>query len=109
MASNGMTQITDKTFKKEVLESDKIVLVDFWAAWCGPCKKLTPILNEIAQDMKDTVHVVKIDVDKNPKTCDKYKITSLPTLLLFKEGKLITNKKGFVPKEKLTKWIKKNC
>lgn len=109
MSSKSMTQVTDKTFKKEVLESDKIVLVDFWATWCGPCKKLTPILNEVSQEMKDTVYVVKIDTDENPKTSEKYKITCLPTLLLFKDGKLISAKEGFVTKSKITKWIKEKC
>jgi len=88
--------------------NSELTIINFWATWCGPCKKLTPILNEVSQEMKDTVHVVKIDTDKNPKTSEKYKITCLPTLLLFKNGELISTEEGFMTKNKIVKWVEKS-
>lgn len=109
MTSAACDTITDKTFKKDVLKSDKPVVVDFGAKWCGPCKKLSPIVDEVAKDMKDTIQVFKMDIDESPKTTEKYKVTCVPTLMIFKDGKMITSKEGFISKSTLTKWIKENC
>jgi thioredoxin 1 len=100
---------TDKTFKKDVLKSNKPVVVDFGAVWCGPCKKLSPIIDEVAKEMTDKINVFKIDADENPETTKKYKVVYLPTLLIFKNGKLVDREEGFMSKKKLTGWINENC
>ncbi|MFQ5453298.1 MAG: thioredoxin, partial [Candidatus Zixiibacteriota bacterium] len=80
---NKLIDITDDTFEQEVIQSDKPVIVDFWATWCGPCKMIAPILEEIAGEYADKVKVVKLDVDANNKTAGKYNIMSIPSLLFF--------------------------
>ena len=109
MTSTACNTITDKTFKKDVLKSDKPVVVDFGAKWCGPCKKLSPIVDEVAKEMKDTIHIFKMDIDKSPSTAEKYEIKCVPTLMIFKDGKLIDTKEGFMSKSALTKCIKEKC
>ena len=96
---------TDATFKKDVLDSSLPVLVDFWAAWCGPCRMLGPIIDEIGHDLKDTVKVVKIDIDQNPMSAAQHNVRSIPTLMLFHKGKHIDTKMGALPKQKLIDWI----
>ncbi len=99
------TEITDLSFENEVQKSDKPVLVDFWAEWCGPCRMLAPIIEEIASEMVDKIKVVKMDVQNNPEIPSNLGIRSIPTLMLFKEGKVIATKTGAVPKEIIVQWL----
>lgn len=91
-------EITDDNFETEVLKSDKPVLIDFWAVWCGPCKMIAPIVEELAEEYKDTLKVGKLDVDNNQQTAIKYGVRSIPTLLIFKDGELKDTIIGAVPK-----------
>ena len=93
--------VDDSTFDQTVLQSDKPVLVDFWAPWCRPCLMVAPILDELAKEYDSRVSIARMDVDQNPKTAAKYSIMSIPTLLLFKEGKPVSHIVGFRPKEEL--------
>lgn len=93
----SIINITDQSFQSDVLESDKLVLVDFWADWCGPCLRLHPILEEVAKERPDII-IAKLDVVKNPETTQKYDIKGLPSLLLFKQGKLIARRMAALPK-----------
>ncbi len=93
--------ITDATFKQEVVESDKFTIVDFWAEWCGPCKMIAPVLEEIAQQYDGQVKIAKLNVDENPETPMSFGIRSIPTLLFFKNGKFVNRVIGFVPKQEL--------
>ena len=94
-------QVTDATFESEVLNSDQPVLVDFWAAWCGPCRTIAPTIEEIATEYEGKAKVVKLDVDNNPQTAMKYGIRSIPSLLFFKGGKPVDQMVGVVPKRVL--------
>ncbi len=96
---------TDSTFETDVLKSDEPVLVDFWAEWCGPCKMLSPIVDEISADLKGRVKVVKVNIDENPHTPTKYGVRGIPTLMLFKGGNLAATKVGAMPKAQLTQWV----
>lgn len=91
----------------ETLINDDLVLVDFFATWCGPCKMLTPVLEDLAQDRSD-VKIVKIDIDQNPELSKKFAIMSVPTLMIFKNGKAISTEHGFMPKPILENWINEN-
>tara|TARA_B100001996_G_C18237997_1_gene430217 strand:- start:57 stop:380 length:324 start_codon:yes stop_codon:yes gene_type:complete len=92
-------------FDNEISSSNIPVLVDFWAEWCGPCKSLGPILEEISKDLKDKLQVVKVNLDENQDLAMKYSIRSIPTLLLFKGGELIDTKVGLLPKSDLVEWL----
>lgn len=98
---------TDQNFKQEV--SDGLVLVDFWAAWCGPCKMIAPVLEELDADMNDKVKIVKVDVDENQQTASEFGIMSIPTLLLMKDGETVDKVVGFRPKEALAELVEKHA
>ena len=100
--------ITDENFDAEVLKSDKPTLVDFWAEWCGPCKQIGPILEEISEEKKELLKILKLNIDENPETPQKYGVRGIPTLMIFKEGKLIDTKVGSLPKSSLLDWINNN-
>ena len=97
--------VTDATFESEVLKSDKPVLVDFWAEWCMPCKKIEPLLEEIAGEMGEKVAIVRLNVDENPQTAQAYRVMGLPTLTVFKNGEAVNSVAGARPKSDLVRLI----
>ncbi|MEV4348984.1 thioredoxin [Actinoplanes sp. NPDC049596] len=97
--------ISDATFVSDVLQSDTPVLVDFWAEWCAPCKKVDPLLNEIATEMGDKVRIVSINIDENPETTRAYRVMSVPTLTIFKGGEAVNSVTGAKPKSALVNFI----
>jgi len=101
--------VTDANFEANVLKSAQLVLVDFWAEWCGPCKMIGPVLEEVATEMNGEVTIAKMNVDDNPVTPSKYGIRSIPTLMLFKGGTLVATKVGALQKAALQAWIKENA
>ena len=101
----SVKSIKEKEFESEVINSDKPVLIDFWAEWCGPCKEIAPILEEIADEMQDTIKVVKINIDENPNIPNKYGIQSIPTKIIFKKGQPISTKIGAAIKSEVKTWI----
>jgi thioredoxin 1 len=98
-------ELTDENFKEEIENSDKVVLVDFWAPWCGPCQMLGPIIEEIAKEFEGKIRVGKLNVDENPETASKYEILSIPSLKFFKEGIVVEELTGLQPKEVIVEKI----
>ncbi|MAF31610.1 MAG: thioredoxin [Pseudomonadota bacterium] len=98
--------VTDQTFESDVVKSEKPVLVDFWAEWCGPCKQLSPVLDEVAAELGDAVTVAKVNIDDSPETPTKLGVRGIPTLMVFKNGEMVDAKVGGMPKGELTAWIK---
>ncbi|RMG42929.1 MAG: thioredoxin [Candidatus Dadabacteria bacterium] len=106
MAEN-VCEVTDSNFQSEILESDTPVLVDFWAPWCGPCKSIAPVLEEIAKEFEGKLKVAKLNVDDNPSTPSNYNVRGIPNLIFFKNGEVVEQIVGAVPKEQLLQAINK--
>src|SRR5574338_62979 len=106
MPSAATLQVSDANFEKEVLQSSEPVVVDFFAEWCGPCKAMAPALEQVATEMKGKIKVAKIDVDANPEITQRYRIQAMPTLMIFKDGKVAAQRVGaLVQKKQLQDWI----
>lgn len=99
-------EVNDSNFEEKVLKSDKPVIVDFWAEWCGPCRMIGPIVEELSEDYKDQVVCTKLDVDSNPGVASKYGIRNIPTILFFKNGEIVDKQVGAVPKSNLEAKLK---
>ena len=99
----SVIQLTSENFKQEVEEARVPVLVDFWASWCGPCKMMGPVVEQIAEDMGDSARVCKINIDEQPELASQYNVMSIPTFILFKEGKEVNRTIGAMPKEELAR------
>ncbi len=103
-----MIEITDKEFEKEVIESKLPVLVDFWAPWCGPCKMLGPILESVEEEVKSKIKIAKLNIDENPISPTTFGIKSIPTIYIFKNGKVVASKIGIMQKPQMLDWILNN-
>jgi thioredoxin 1 len=101
----SLTRVTDSSFEADVLQAEGVVLVDFWAEWCAPCKQIAPLLEDLANDMDGRVIVAKLNIDDNPSTPFKYGVRGIPTLILFKGGQVAATKVGPLPKGKLYEWV----
>ena len=97
-------QVSDENFETDVLNSGETVIVDFWAEWCGPCKALSPLVDELAEEMKGKVRIVKMNIDENPHTPTKYGVRGIPTLMVFKGGEVTETKVGGMSKAQLNDW-----
>lgn len=101
----AITKITDSSFESDVLKASGPVLVDFWAEWCGPCKQIAPALDQIASELGGKITVAKLNIDENPSTPGRYGVRGIPTLMLFKDGKVAATKVGALPKQRILEWI----
>jgi len=99
--------VTDDSFETDVLKSDKPVLVDFWAEWCGPCRMIAPALEELAEELGEQVQIVKLDIDENPDAPTKYGVRGIPTMILFKNGQQAATQVGAMPKSAIKQWIER--
>ncbi len=102
------TKVSDESFEQDVLQSETPVLVDFWAEWCGPCKMIAPALDELSNEFGGRITVAKMNIDDNPNTPTRYSVRGIPTLLLFKDGKVAAMKVGAAPKSDLASWVETN-
>jgi thioredoxin 1 len=98
-------KVTDDSFEQDVLKSDKLVLVDFWAEWCGPCKQIAPALDQISEELADQVTVAKLNIEDNPSTGSRYGVRGIPTMMLFRGGQMASMKVGAMPKQKILEWL----
>ena len=105
VAESVISKVTDASFEADVINAGELVVVDFWAEWCGPCRMIAPALEEIANEMKGKIKLAKLNVDENPKIASKYGIRSIPTLMVFKGGTHVATKTGAGPKSELFRWI----
>ena len=103
--SDAIVHVTDSSFDSEVLQSDKPVLVDFWAEWCGPCRMIAPTIEQLAKEFEGRAKVAKVDVDSNPNAAASMGVRGIPALFIFKDGQVISNRAGAAPKAALQSWI----
>lgn len=106
--SDAITHVTDSTFESEVINADGPVLVDYWAEWCGPCKMIDPLLHELADDYADKIKMTKLNIDENATTTNQYKIRGIPTMMIFRDGKVQDMKVGALTKSALKEFIDQN-
>jgi thioredoxin 1 len=102
-------KVNDESFEEEVLNADSPVVVDFWAEWCGPCKALSPIIDEVAEEMEGKVKVVKVNIDESPDSPTRYGVRGIPTLMIFKDGQVVDTRVGGVAKGQLMEWLEKQA
>lgn len=101
-------ELTDDSFRQDITEAKGVQLVDFWAPWCGPCRQLAPVIDEVAKEFSGKVDVYKCNIDDNPETPSQYAVRGIPTLMLFKDGQIVDTKVGAVTKSALSAWINEN-
>jgi|TARA_B110000438_G_C15583612_1_gene550714 thioredoxin 1 len=104
----NIIQTSDSSFEADIIKSEKPVLLDFWAEWCGPCKMIAPLLDEIAEEFKDRITVAKINIDENQNTPQKFAVRSIPTLMIFKDGNVQAQKMGALSKSQLVEFLESN-
>lgn len=106
--TSAVQQVSDQDFEQNVLQSDKPTFVDFWAPWCGPCRVIGPAVEELAPLYEGKMNITKVNVDDSPETAQKYQVSSIPTLMIFKDGKVVDRALGALPKSELQKFIERN-